>query len=79
MSATSITLPANRPPTAKSSGLAALPIDPSHTPLLGDVDFLLSVRLCSSAYHVAESNSIGSLQMPAVGIVAMSCDIRNWL
>jgi hypothetical protein len=78
MSATSITLLANRTPTPKSSGLAALPIDPSDTPLLGDVDVFLSVRFCSSAHQVAESNSIGSLHMSAVGFAAMSCDIRSW-
>jgi MFS transporter, DHA2 family, multidrug resistance protein len=45
MSATSITLPANRPPAAASSGMASLPIDLSHSPLLGIVGVILGAGI----------------------------------
>jgi MFS transporter, DHA2 family, multidrug resistance protein len=45
MSATSITLPANRPAATQSSGLAALPIDLSHSPLLGILGVVLGAGI----------------------------------
>jgi len=45
MSATSIPFPANRPPAAPSPGLAALPTDLSHSPLLGIVGVVLGAGI----------------------------------
>lgn len=45
MSATSITLQASRPPATASSGMAALPIDLSHSPLLGILGVLLGAGI----------------------------------
>jgi DHA2 family multidrug resistance protein len=45
MSATTITPPANRPPATQSSGMAALPVDLSHSPLLGILGVLLGAGI----------------------------------
>src|ERR1700740_1797088 len=45
MSASSIALPANRPPAAQSSGMDVLPIDLSHSPLLGIVGVILGAGI----------------------------------
>src|ERR1700758_5038243 len=45
MSTASITLPANRPPAAVSSGTSALPKDLSHSPLLGIVGVILGAGI----------------------------------
>jgi DHA2 family multidrug resistance protein len=45
MSATSITLPASRPPVAQSPGKTPLPIDLSHSPLLGILGVLLGAGI----------------------------------
>jgi MFS transporter, DHA2 family, multidrug resistance protein len=45
MSAASITVLGNRPPAAQSSGLAALPVDLSHSPLLGIVGVILGAGI----------------------------------
>src|SRR5713101_5784243 len=45
MSATSIPFPANRPPAAPSPGAATLPIDLSHSPLLGILGVVLGAGI----------------------------------
>src|SRR5258708_32229919 len=45
MSASSIPFPANRPPAAPSAGAAALPIDLSHSPLLGIIGVVLGAGI----------------------------------
>jgi DHA2 family multidrug resistance protein len=45
MSSTSIAVPANRPPGGPSPGLAALPVDLSHSPLLGILGVLLGAGI----------------------------------
>src|SRR6266446_1843341 len=45
MSATSITLPASRPPVGPPPGLAALPLDLSHSPLLGIIGVVLGAGI----------------------------------
>src|SRR5258708_19541747 len=45
MSASSIPFPANRPPAAPSPGAAALPIDLSHSPLLGIIGVVLGAGI----------------------------------
>lgn len=45
MSATSITVTTGRPPAAASSGLAALPVDLSHSPVLGIVGVILGAGI----------------------------------
>jgi len=45
MSATSITVSTARPPASASSGLAALPVDLSHSPVLGIVGVILGAGI----------------------------------
>jgi MFS transporter, DHA2 family, multidrug resistance protein len=45
MSATSITVPPGRPPASASSGLASLPVDLSHSPVLGIVGVILGAGI----------------------------------
>ncbi len=45
MSATSITVSAGRPPAGASSGLAALPVDLSHSPVLGILGVILGAGI----------------------------------
>src|SRR5882762_1518661 len=45
MSAPSITLPANRQPVGPPPGLAALPVDLSHSPLLGIIGVVLGAGI----------------------------------
>ena len=49
MSAASITLAENRPPAAASSGLAALPVDLSQSPVLGIVGVILGAGIVTLA------------------------------
>src|SRR5713101_2336547 len=49
MSATSIPFPANRPPAAPSPGAATLPVDLSHSPLLGILGVVLGAGIVTLA------------------------------
>jgi MFS transporter, DHA2 family, multidrug resistance protein len=49
MSATSITVSPSRPPAASSSGLASLPIDLSHSPVLGIIGVILGAGIVTLA------------------------------
>src|SRR4029078_11002023 len=49
MSATSITVSTARPPASASSGLAALPVDLSHSPVLGILGVVLGAGIVTLA------------------------------
>jgi hypothetical protein len=49
MSSTSITIAASRPPSGPSAGLATLPLDLSHSPLLGILGVLLGAGIVTLA------------------------------
>jgi MFS transporter, DHA2 family, multidrug resistance protein len=74
MSATPITLPATRPAAAQSSGLAALPIDLSHSPLLGILGVILGAGI------VTLTGRLLTLGLPDLkGNVGISFDGGAWI
>src|SRR5882762_10276864 len=74
MSAPSITLPANRQPVGPPPGLAALPVDLSHSPLLGIIGVVLGAGIVTLAGRLL---SLGLADLK--GNVGIGFDDGAWI
>jgi DHA2 family multidrug resistance protein len=74
MSATSITLPATRPSAGTSSALAAVPVDLSHSPVLGIIGVILGAGIVTLAGRLL---SLGLADLK--GNIGIGSDAGTWI
>ena len=74
MSATSITVPTSKPPSAATAGLAALPVDLSHSPVLGILGVILGAGIVTVAGRLL---SLGLADLK--GSVGIGFDEGSWI
>ena len=74
MSATSITVPTSKPPSAATAGLAALPVDLSHSPVLGILGVILGAGIVTVAGRLL---SLGLADLK--GNVGIGFDEASWI
>ena len=74
MSATSITLPAPRPSAGTSSALAAVPVDLSHSPVLGIIGVILGAGIVTLAGRLL---SLGLADLK--GNIGIGSDAGTWI